>query len=155
MQITVNGQTHDLVVKDNTLLIEVIREQLQLTGTHSGCDTTQCGCCTVLMDQVAVKSCTILARQAQDTSIQTIEGLAQNDHLHPVQEAFSEEHGLQCGYCTPGMIMSTVHLLQRYPAPTDEQIQEGLAGNICRCTGYVNIIKAVKSAAKKIQEAKA
>jgi carbon-monoxide dehydrogenase small subunit len=155
MQITVNGQTHDLVVKDNTLLIEVIREQLQLTGTHSGCDTTQCGCCTVLMDQVAVKSCTILARQAQGTSIQTIEGLAQNDHLHPVQEAFSEEHGLQCGYCTPGMIMSTVHLLQRYPAPTDEQIQEGLAGNICRCTGYVNIIKAVKSAAKKIQEAKA
>jgi carbon-monoxide dehydrogenase small subunit len=107
------------------------------------------------MDQVAVKSCTILARQAQGTSIQTIEGLAQNDHLHPVQEAFSEEHGLQCGYCTPGMIMSTVHLLQRYPAPTDEQIQEGLAGNICRCTGYVNIIKAVKSAAKKIQEAKA
>jgi carbon-monoxide dehydrogenase small subunit len=155
MQITVNGQTHDLVVKDNTLLIEVIREQLQLTGTHSGCDTTQCGCCTVLMDQVAVKSCTIFARQAQGTSIQTIEGLAQNDHLHPVQEAFSEEHGLQCGYCTPGMIMSTVHLLQRYPAPTDEQIQEGLAGNICRCTGYVNIIKAVKSAAKKIQEAKA
>jgi len=154
MQITVNGQTHDLVVKDNTLLIEVIREQLQLTGTHSGCDTTQCGCCTVLMDQVAVKSCTILARQAQGTSIQTIEGLAQHDHLHPVQEAFSEEHGLQCGYCTPGMIMSTVHLLQRYPAPTDEQIQEGLAGNICRCTGYVNIIKAVKSAAKKIQEAK-
>jgi carbon-monoxide dehydrogenase small subunit len=143
------------VFKDNTLLIEVIREQLQLTGTHSGCDTTQCGCCTVLMDQVAVKSCTILARQAQGTSIQTIEGLAQNDHLHPVQEAFSEEHGLQCGYCTPGMIMSTVHLLQRYPAPTDEQIQEGLAGNICRCTGYVNIIKAVKSAAKKIQEAKA
>jgi len=155
MQITVNGQTHDLVVKDNTLLIEVIREQLQLTGTHSGCDTTQCGCCTVLMDQVAVKSCTILARQAQGTSIQTIEGLAQHDHLHPVQEAFSEEHGLQCGYCTPGMIMSTVHLLQRYPAPTDEQIQEGLAGNICRCTGYVNIIKAVKSAAKKIQGAKA
>jgi len=155
MQITVNGQTHDLVVKDNTLLIEVIREQLQLTGTHSGCDTTQCGCCTVLMDQVAVKSCTILARQAQGTSIQTIEGLAQHDHLHPVQEAFSEEHGLQCGYCTPGMIMSTVHLLQRYPAPTDEQIQEGLAGNICRCTGYVNIIKAVKSAAKKIQEVKA
>jgi carbon-monoxide dehydrogenase small subunit len=155
MQITVNGQTHDLVVKDNTLLIEVIREQLQLTGTHSGCDTTQCGCCTVLMDQVAVKSCTILARQAQGTLIQTIEGLAQHDHLHPVQEAFSEEHGLQCGYCTPGMIMSTVHLLQRYPAPTDEQIQEGLAGNICRCTGYVNIIKAVKSAAKKIQEAKA
>ena len=135
------------------LLIEVIRDQLQLTGTHNGCDTTQCGCCTVLMDQVAVKSCTILARQAEGSSIQTIEGLA-GSQLHPVQEAFSQEHGLQCGYCTPGMIMSTVYLLQRYPNPTDDQIKEGLAGNICRCTGYVNIIKAVQSAAKKIQEAK-
>ncbi|BDW11799.1 carbon monoxide dehydrogenase [Polynucleobacter sp. SHI8] len=151
MQITVNGQTQDLSIKDNTLLIDVIRDQLQLTGTHSGCDTTQCGCCTVLMDQVAVKSCTILARQAEGASIQTIEGLAK-DHLHPVQEAFSEEHGLQCGYCTPGMIMSTVYLLQSHPNPTDEQIKEGLAGNICRCTGYVNIVKAVKSAAKKMQE---
>ena len=105
------------------------------------------------MDQVAVKSCTILARQAEGSSIQTIEGLA-GSQLHPVQEAFSQEHGLQCGYCTPGMIMSTVYLLQRYPNPTDDQIKEGLAGNICRCTGYVNIIKAVQSAAKKIQEAK-
>jgi carbon-monoxide dehydrogenase small subunit len=151
MQITINGQLKDLTVKDNMLLIEVIRDQLQLTGTHNGCDTTQCGCCTVLMDQQAVKSCTILARQAEGASIQTIEGLA-GEHLHPVQEAFSQEHGLQCGYCTPGMIMSTVYLLQRYPQPTDEQIKEGLAGNICRCTGYVNIIAAVKSAAKKIQE---
>jgi carbon-monoxide dehydrogenase small subunit len=153
MQLTINGQTKDLVVQDNMLLIEVIRDQLQLTGTHNGCDTTQCGCCTVLMDQVAVKSCTILARQAEGSSIQTIEGLA-GTQLHPVQEAFSQEHGLQCGYCTPGMIMSTVYLLQRYPNPTDDQIKEGLAGNICRCTGYVNIIKAVQSAAKKIQEAK-
>jgi carbon-monoxide dehydrogenase small subunit len=153
MQLTINGQTKDLVVPDNMLLIEVIRDQLQLTGTHNGCDTTQCGCCTVLMDQVAVKSCTILARQAEGSSIQTIEGLA-GSQLHPVQEAFSQEHGLQCGYCTPGMIMSTVYLLQRYPNPTDDQIKEGLAGNICRCTGYVNIIKAVQSAAKKIQEAK-
>jgi carbon-monoxide dehydrogenase small subunit len=153
MQLTINGQTKDLAVQDNMLLIEVIRDQLQLTGTHNGCDTTQCGCCTVLMDQVAVKSCTILARQAEGSSIQTIEGLA-GSQLHPVQEAFSQEHGLQCGYCTPGMIMSTVYLLQRYPNPTDDQIKEGLAGNICRCTGYVNIIKAVQSAAKKIQEAK-
>ncbi len=151
MQMTINGQLKDLTVKDNMLLIEVIRDQLQLTGTHNGCDTTQCGCCTVLMDQQAVKSCTILARQAEGASIQTIEGLA-GEHLHPVQEAFSQEHGLQCGYCTPGMIMSTVYLLQRFPQPTDEQIKEGLAGNICRCTGYVNIIAAVKSAAKKIQE---
>ncbi len=151
MQIKVNGQSHDLVVQDNALLIEVIRDQLQLTGTHNGCDTTQCGCCTVLMNETAVKSCTILARQAEGASIQTIEGLAK-DQLHPVQQAFSEEHGLQCGYCTPGMIMSTVYLLQRHPDPSDEQIKEGLAGNICRCTGYVNIIKAVKSAAKKIQD---
>ena len=151
MQIKVNGQSHDLVVQDNALLIEVIRDQLQLTGTHNGCDTTQCGCCTVLMNETAVKSCTILARQAEGASIQTIEGLAK-DQLHPVQQAFSEEHGLQCGYCTPGMIMSTVYLLQRHPDPTDEQIKEGLAGNICRCTGYVNISKAVKSAAKKIQD---
>ena len=151
MQIKVNGQSHDLVVQDNALLIEVIRDQLQLTGTHNGCDTTQCGCCTVLMNETAVKSCTILARQAEGASIQTIEGLAK-DQLHPVQQAFSEEHGLQCGYCTPGMIMSTVYLLQRHPDPTDEQIKEGLAGNICRCTGYVNIIKAVKSAAQKIQD---
>ena len=151
MQIKVNGQSHDLVVQDNALLIEVIRDKLQLTGTHNGCDTIQCGCCTVLMNETAVKSCTILARQAEGASIQTIEGLAK-DQLHPVQQAFSEEHGLQCGYCTPGMIMSTVYLLQRHPDPSDEQIKEGLAGNICRCTGYVNIIKAVKSAAKKIQD---
>jgi aerobic-type carbon monoxide dehydrogenase small subunit (CoxS/CutS family) len=150
MQITINGHHHDLDVQDNTLLIEVIRDQLKLTGTHNGCDTTQCGCCTVLMNDTAIKSCTILARQADGASIKTIEGLA-HENLHPVQQAFSEEHGLQCGYCTPGMIMSTVYLLQRYPNPTDAQIQEGLAGNICRCTGYVNIIKAVKSAAKKLQ----
>ena len=153
MQITINGQSKEVTVKDNTLLIEVIRDQLRLTGTHNGCDTTQCGCCTVLLDQEAVKSCTMLARQAEGASIQTSEGLA-GEHLHPVQEAFSQEHGLQCGYCTPGMIMSTVYLLQRYPQPTDAQIKEGLAGNICRCTGYVNIIAAVKSAAQKIQEAK-
>jgi carbon-monoxide dehydrogenase small subunit len=143
MQITVNGQTHDLVVKDNTLLIEVIREQLQLTGTHSGCDTTQCGCCTVLMDQVAVKSCTILAKQAQGTSIQTIEGLAQHDHLHPVQEAFSEEHGLQCGYCTPGMLIACHDLIKHTPHPSAEEVREAISSNICRCTGYQQIVDAV------------
>ena len=138
-------------VDDQTLLVEVLRDHFHLTGTHIGCDTSQCGCCTVLMNNEAVKSCTMLAAQATGSQIVTIEGLA-SDGLHPVQEAFSQEHGLQCGYCTPGMIMSTVHLLNRHPNPSDDQIKEGLAGNICRCTGYVNIIAAVKSAAKKIQE---
>jgi carbon-monoxide dehydrogenase small subunit len=147
MQITVNGQTQELTVQDNTLLIDLIRDQLHLTGTHSGCDTTQCGCCTVLMDQVAVKSCTILARQAEGASIQTIEGLALQD-LHPVQEAFSQEHGLQCGYCTPGMVMASIGLLNENPNPTEEEVRLGLEGNLCRCTGYHNIVKSVLAAAK-------
>jgi carbon-monoxide dehydrogenase small subunit len=151
MQITINGQLQDIQVKDNTLLIDVIREELHLTGTHPGCDTTQCGCCTVMMNDQTIKSCTIFAVQAQGAQIQTIENLGIHG-LHPVQEAFSHEHGLQCGYCTPGMIMSTVALLKKTPNPTDDEIKEGLAGNICRCTGYVNIINAVKSAAKKMQE---
>jgi len=151
MQMTINGVVQEFEVDDQTLLVEVLRDHFHLTGTHIGCDTSQCGCCTVLMNNEAVKSCTILAAQATGSQIVTIEGLA-SDGLHPVQEAFSQEHGLQCGYCTPGMIMSTVHLLNRHPNPSDDQIKEGLAGNICRCTGYVNIIAAVKSAAKKIQE---
>ncbi|NQW57721.1 MAG: (2Fe-2S)-binding protein [Polynucleobacter sp.] len=151
MQMTINGVVQEFQVDDQTLLVEVLRDHFHLTGTHIGCDTSQCGCCTVLMNNEAVKSCTMLAAQATDSQIVTIEGLA-SDGLHPVQEAFSQEHGLQCGYCTPGMIMSTVHLLNRHPNPSDDQIKEGLAGNICRCTGYVNIIAAVKSAAKKIQE---
>jgi carbon-monoxide dehydrogenase small subunit len=151
MQMTINGVVQEFEVDDQTLLVEVLRDHFHLTGTHIGCDTSQCGCCTVLMNNEAVKSCTMLAAQATDSQIVTIEGLA-SDGLHPVQEAFSQEHGLQCGYCTPGMIMSTVHLLNRHPNPSDDQIKEGLAGNICRCTGYVNIIAAVKSAAKKIQE---
>jgi carbon-monoxide dehydrogenase small subunit len=151
MQMTINGVVQEFEVGDQTLLVEVLRDHFHLTGTHIGCDTSQCGCCTVLMNNEAVKSCTMLAAQATDSQIVTIEGLA-SDGLHPVQEAFSQEHGLQCGYCTPGMIMSTVHLLNRHPNPSDDQIKEGLAGNICRCTGYVNIIAAVKSAAKKIQE---
>ena len=151
MQMTINGVVQEFEVDDQTLLVEVLRDHFHLTGTHIGCDTSQCGCCTVLMNNEAVKSCTMLAAQATGSQIVTIEGLA-SDGLHPVQEAFSQEHGLQCGYCTPGMIMSTVHLLNRHPNPSDDQIKEGLAGNICRCTGYLNIIAAVKSAAKKIQE---
>ena len=151
MQMTINGVVQEFEVDDQTLLVEVLRDHFHLTGTHIGCDTSQCGCCTVLINNEAVKSCTMLAAQATGSQIVTIEGLA-SDGLHPVQEAFSQEHGLQCGYCTPGMIMSTVHLLNRHPNPSDDQIKEGLAGNICRCTGYVNIIAAVKSAAKKIQE---
>ncbi len=150
MKITINGTVQDLTVHDNTLLVDVLRDQLHLTGTHVGCDTSQCGCCTVQMNGTAIKSCTILAVQAQDAEITTIEGLAKNG-LHPIQEAFSQEHGLQCGFCTPGMIMSTVQLLKDFPNPTDDQIMAGLAGNLCRCTGYVNIIAAVKSAAKKMQ----
>lgn len=151
MQMTINGVAQEFEVDDQTLLVEVLRDHFHLTGTHIGCDTSQCGCCTVLMNNEAIKSCTMLAAQATGSQIVTIEGLV-SDGLHPVQEAFSQEHGLQCGYCTPGMIMSTVHLLNRHPNPSDDQIKEGLAGNICRCTGYVNIIAAVKSAAKKIQE---
>lgn len=150
MKITINGTVQDIAVNDNTLLVDVLRDQLHLTGTHVGCDTSQCGCCTVQMNGSTIKSCTILALQAQDAQITTIEGLA-NPGLHPVQEAFSQEHGLQCGFCTPGMIMSTVQLLKDFPNPTDDQIMAGLAGNLCRCTGYVNIIAAVKSAAKKMQ----
>jgi carbon-monoxide dehydrogenase small subunit len=150
MKITINGTVQDIIVNDNTLLVDVLRDQLHLTGTHVGCDTSQCGCCTVQMNGSTIKSCTILALQAQDAQITTIEGLA-NQGLHPVQEAFSQEHGLQCGFCTPGMIMSTVQLLKDFPNPTDDQIMAGLAGNLCRCTGYVNIIAAVKSAAKKMQ----
>jgi carbon-monoxide dehydrogenase small subunit len=150
MKITINGTVQDITVNDNTLLVDVLRDQLHLTGTHVGCDTSQCGCCTVQMNGSTIKSCTILALQAQDAQITTIEGLA-NQGLHPVQEAFSQEHGLQCGFCTPGMIMSTVQLLKDFPNPTDDQIMAGLAGNLCRCTGYVNIIAAVKSAAKKMQ----
>jgi len=150
MKITINGTVQDLTVNDNTLLVDVLRDHLHLTGTHVGCDTSQCGCCTVQMNGSTIKSCTKLALQAQDAQITTIEGLSKQG-LHPIQEAFSQEHGLQCGFCTPGMIMSTVQLLKDFPNPTDDQIMAGLAGNLCRCTGYVNIIAAVKSAAKKMQ----
>jgi carbon-monoxide dehydrogenase small subunit len=139
--------------EDRTLLVDLLREQIGLTGTHVGCDTSQCGCCTVHLDGQAVKSCTVLAAQADGSSITTIEGLAHGDALHPVQQAFSACHGLQCGYCTPGMIMASTDLLRRHPDPTDEQIREGLAGNLCRCTGYVNIVAAVKQAASLMRAA--
>ena len=151
--LTVNGATRTAECEDRTLLVELLREQLGMTGTHVGCDTSQCGCCTVHLDGEAVKSCTMLAAQAQGANITTIEGLAQGDTLHPVQAAFSACHGLQCGFCTPGMIMASADLLRRHPDPTDEQIREGLAGNLCRCTGYVNIVAAVKSAAQIMKRA--
>ncbi len=161
--LTVNGKVHQRDVEPRTLLVDLIRDDLGLTGTHVGCDTSQCGCCTVHLDGQAVKSCTMLAVQAEGRSITTIEGLAPGRGtgvdfttgnttptmaaLHPVQQAFSACHGLQCGFCTPGMIMATTDLLKRHPNPNDAQIREGLAGNLCRCTGYVNIIAAVKQAA--------
>ena len=151
--LTVNGQTHTAEVEGRTLLVELLRETLRLTGTHVGCDTSQCGCCTIHLDGEAVKSCTMLAVQAKGARITTIEGLAQGDTLHPVQAAFSACHGLQCGFCTPGMIMASADLLRRHPDPTDDQIREGLAGNLCRCTGYVNIVAAVKSAAQILKRA--
>ncbi len=146
IELTVNGAKQAREVEDRALLVDVLRDQLNLTGTHVGCDTSQCGCCTVHMDGRAVKSCTMLAVQANGANVVTIEGLAQGDKLHRVQQAFSECHALQCGFCTPGMIMAVAGLLKDTPKPTDDQIIEGLEGNLCRCTGYVNIIKAVKAA---------
>ena len=151
ISLTVNGQTHAAQVEDRTLLADLLRDQLHLTGTHVGCDTSQCGCCTVLMDGDAVKSCTVLAVQAQGSHITTIEGLATGAELHPIQAAFSQCHGLQCGFCTPGMIMATAGLLSHTPQPTEAQIHEGLAGNLCRCTGYIHIVESVKLAAKTLQ----
>jgi carbon-monoxide dehydrogenase small subunit len=150
IQLTLNGTVRKLDVPDHTLLVNVIREHCGLTGTHVGCDTTQCGCCTVHLNGRAVKSCTVLAAQADGAQVTTIEGLGQ-DGLHPVQEAFSRCHGLQCGFCTPGMIMASVDLLRHIPQPSREQIEEGLEGNLCRCTGYVNIVEAVHEAAQVMQ----
>ena len=154
IMLTVNGTRHELAVANRTLLADALRDDLGLTGTHIGCDTSQCGCCIVHMDGAAVKSCTVLAVQADGASITTIEGLAPEGELHPVQEAFSACHGLQCGFCTPGMVMATVDLLARQPDPDDEQIRHGLAGNLCRCTGYVNIEAAVRDAAARMTPAK-
>ena len=149
IQLNVNGQAQRLSIEPRALLADVLRDQLQLTGTHVGCDTSQCGCCTVLLDGQTVKSCSVLAAQADGSEVTTIEGLSQGDRLHPVQAAFTQCHALQCGFCTPGMIMATVGLLRRCPTPTDADIAEGLSGNLCRCTGYVNIAAAVRQAAKE------
>jgi carbon-monoxide dehydrogenase small subunit len=149
--IKVNGKNQTRAVEDRMLLVDFLRDELRLTGTHVGCDTSQCGCCTVHVDGRAVKSCTMLAAQANGANVVTIEGLAKGKQLHPIQRAFSECHGLQCGFCTPGMIMATAGLLKDNPNPTDEQIYKGLEGNLCRCTGYINIVKAVKMSARLLR----
>jgi len=151
VQLKVNGKSVILDCPSNTTLVDLIRERLELTGTHVGCDTTQCGACTVHLNGRAVKSCTILAAQCEGAEVTTIEGLGNADNLHPMQEAFRECHGLQCGFCTPGMIMSAVDLVHRERAINEQVIREGLEGNICRCTGYHNIVLAVESAAKKMR----
>jgi len=147
VSVTVNGEAHAAEVESRLLLVHFLRQTLGLTGTHQGCDTTHCGACTVLLDGVPVKSCTVLAVQADGREITTVEGLQQGAELHPIQVAFREEHGLQCGFCTPGMMLTSVALLQENPDPTDEEIRWALSGNICRCTGYQNIVKAVHHAA--------
>jgi len=147
VSLQVNGQPVSRTVDSRTLLVELIREHLKLTGTHVGCDTAQCGCCTVQLDGHAVKSCSMLAVQANGGQVTTIEGLATGEALHPVQQAFRDCHGLQCGYCTPGMVMATIELLKRNPKPSEPQIRAGLEGNICRCTGYENIVRSVQAAA--------
>jgi aerobic carbon-monoxide dehydrogenase small subunit len=152
ISVTVNGIKRDAVVEPRTLLVYFLREQLALTGTHVGCDTSQCGACTVHLDGRAVKSCTVLAVQANGAQVKTIEGLADGDSFHPVQMGFQEKHGLQCGYCTPGMIMTAVHLLETNPNPTDDEIKHALEGNLCRCTGYINIVESVKWAAEKMKK---
>jgi aerobic carbon-monoxide dehydrogenase small subunit len=151
ISVTVNGQQHHSEVEPRLLLVHYLREDLDLTGTHIGCDTSQCGACTVLLNGEAVKSCTVLAVQADDCTVTTIEGLAPEGSLHPLQEGFWEKHGLQCGFCTPGMIMASYNLLQNNPNPTEAEIRKGLEGNICRCTGYQNIVRAVQYAAEQMR----
>jgi aerobic carbon-monoxide dehydrogenase small subunit len=145
--LTVNGARREDLVEPRMLLVHYLREVAGLTGTHVGCDTSQCGACTVLLDGRAVKSCSVFAVQAEGSSVTTVEGLAQGGALHPVQQAFWNEHGLQCGFCTPGFIMAAAHLLEQNPSPSDDDIRKGLEGNLCRCTGYANIMRAVRSAA--------
>jgi carbon-monoxide dehydrogenase small subunit len=148
---TLNGRQVEALVEPRELLIHVIREQLNQTGSHIGCETSHCGACTVDLNGRSVKSCTVLAVQAEGGSVLTVEGLPKNGALHPLQEAFAQEHGLQCGYCTPGMLVRAYRFLQENPNPTEEEIRFGMSGNLCRCTGYMNIVKAVQSAAKKLQ----
>jgi carbon-monoxide dehydrogenase small subunit len=149
IHVTVNGNAHDSEVEDRMLLVHYVRDVLGLTGTNIGCDTSSCGACTLLVNGESVKSCTMLAAQADDTELTTIEGLAEDGKLHPMQQAFQDNHGLQCGYCTPGMVMAAVGLLTEIPNPTERQVREGLEGNLCRCTGYHNIVKSVLAAASE------
>ena len=151
INVTVNGTPHAAEVESRLQLVHFIRDGLRLTGTHIGCDTSHCGACTVLLDGEPVKSCTVLAVQADGTQVRTVEGLEQGGKLHPVQEGFTEKHGLQCGYCTPGMMMTSVALLERNKSPSEQDIRQAIAGNLCRCTGYVNIVKAVQYAAEKMR----
>jgi aerobic carbon-monoxide dehydrogenase small subunit len=152
---TVNGRRHEDEVEPRLLLVHYLRDNLGLTGTHIGCDTSQCGACTILVDGNAVKSCTMFAVQAEGKNLATIEGMAKDGELHPIQQAFWDEHGLQCGYCTPGFIMAASYLLSTNPNPTEDEIRKGLEGNLCRCTGYVNIVKAVQTAARAMGGAEA
>ena len=151
IKVTVNGTAHEATVPSRLLLVHLLREDLRLTGTHIGCDTTHCGACTVLLDGVPVKSCTVLAVQADGRNVSTVEGLEVDGKLDAIQEGFMEEHGLQCGFCTPGMMMTSFALLKTTKNPTEEEIRKGISGNLCRCTGYVNIVKAVQNAAAKGQ----
>jgi aerobic carbon-monoxide dehydrogenase small subunit len=148
--ISVNGVSHTTGVEPRTLLVHFLREQLAMTGTHVGCDTSNCGACTVWLDGEAIKSCTVLAVQADGREVTTIEGIADGGEMHPMQRAFHEQHGLQCGYCTPGMVMAAIKLLEANPNPSDEQIRHGLEGNLCRCTGYQNIVAAVRAASQGV-----
>ena len=152
LTVTVNGEPRSADVEPRLLLVHFLRQTLGLTGTHIGCDTTSCGACTVLLDGTPVKSCTVLAVQAEGRAVQTVEGLMADGQLHPIQEAFHQDHGLQCGYCTPGMMLVTTALLAENPSPSEEEIRWAISGNICRCTGYQNIVKAVQSAAAVLRE---
>ena len=148
IRVTVNGTWHELEIEPRLLLVDLLREQLDLTGTHVGCDTSYCGACTVLLNGASVKSCTVLAVHAHGGEILTVEGLAKNGELHPIQQAFVDQLGLQCGFCTPGLLLSTYQLLSKNPNPSEKEVRKGIAGNTCRCTGYQNIFKAIQAAAK-------
>lgn len=151
VSMTVNGKSVSADVEPRTLLVQYLRESLGLTGTHVGCDTSQCGACVVHVNGTSIKSCTLLAMQAEGSDVMTIEGLANGDELHPMQAAFREHHGLQCGFCTPGMVMSALDLIKRNPDPSEQEIRDGLEGNICRCTGYHNIVKSIKAGASAMK----
>lgn len=153
IRVTINGTVYEGTVEPRTLLVHWLRDDLHLTGTHIGCDTSSCGACTILVDGKATKSCTMFAVQADGRELDTVEGLEQGGKLHPLQEGFHEKHALQCGYCTPGMMMTAAALLKENPNPTEEEVRVGISGNLCRCTGYVNIVKAIQYAGEKMREA--